>query len=42
MQDYGPFETLSDSLHLRVINAELDITGLRIKTQTQRQKAQIV
>lgn len=29
MQDYGPFETLSDSLHLTVINAELDISGLK-------------
>lgn len=29
MQDYGPFETLPDSLHLTVINAELDISGLK-------------
>lgn len=29
MQDYGPFETISDSLHLPAINAELDICWLK-------------
>lgn len=38
MQDYGPFETLSDSLHLAVINAELDIYGLKDQNSNWKTK----
>lgn len=42
MQDYGPFETLSDSLHLTDISIELDICGLKDQNSNWKTKGKIV